>query len=191
MEEITKTYKVYSFSELKPEIQAKVLDANRLTNVDYEDWHDYITEGLTEDMKAAGITFEQVYFDADRDNYAYLDKPKVIDYLKLFKAVGIDARKKPYNLIKDNWQVAIETRYYGGGQGKNYIDLTIENLAGSEEYNKIDEPFNAWLEERLNKFLKDITTAYNELTENDAVKETIEANERKFLENGKPFTEGD
>ena len=55
------TINLYSFNELSPEIQKKVLDDNRTINVNYN-WHDFIYDNWKEKLTSFGFINPEIYF---------------------------------------------------------------------------------------------------------------------------------
>lgn len=187
MRTFTTQHTVYTFDELTPETQEKVLDNLRTINI--EDVYWYYDEMLEDLAREYGIelAWSDLCFDLDRSNYLYLDnhdhdrtgKTSYIDNMtKFLKKAGIDLRTRDAKqLLNDGFTLA--TKHYGGGDGRNYIEEYSDISADTEEklQSCIDE-----LTDTLKKYLRE---QYYSLMEDDCVKETIYANEYEFYEDGR------
>ena len=177
MQEITRKYKVYQFSELSEDVKDKVIQNLYDINVDSEFWYECTIDELREDLKENyGIEFKDVYFDIDRGSYAWLLHASVEDEKKFLKKAGFDLRSKGAREILESG-ISIETVYYGGGNASNDC---------ISYYSSIPE-LNDCLKDRLEDFLSNLRQSYDYLTSEKAIIETIEVNEYTFLENGKMF----
>lgn len=182
MEKVVREYMVYDFEELRPEVQEKVINNFRYINVDF-DWWD--SDYYSEIAKEYGIKIipSKMCFDIyegwvafDTFNHSYDNNWKVPieieDKEKFLKKAG----------VKDKGEIKINHKHYAGGYIKNFIEVA------EGDYTEIDiTKLQGTLEEMLSKILKALKEDYDYLTSDDAVKETIQINEFKFLENGELF----
>ena len=74
----TKQIKVYSFKELKPEIQEQVLNQFREHNLDYE-WWEYLYDEFEEELKEIGIDCKDFEWDLYRDKKVKMSNQKITD----------------------------------------------------------------------------------------------------------------
>jgi hypothetical protein len=174
----TRQYKVYKFNELTEDQKQKVVDRYADINVDHE-WYD--DDGFQEDASEYGIKIDmnQISFDLDRGSYAAFDTfnhsrkvnwrcPIVIEDVKKFvKKAGIK-----YN--GDNY-ISIGHNHYAGGLIKNTIETDYE------EEDVLQETLN----EMLDKILSSLKKSYDYLTSEEAIIETLQANDYYFTEDGK------
>lgn len=193
MKEITKTYKVFEFSELSKEAQQKVLTDLYDINTEYDWWWGEYDD-FDSQLEAVGIKAEQTdkkvgsyysrfYFDLDRSDYLYINKAVVVDQEKLLRASGVTDE----NYIKkavENDSLYIGTERMGGGYAYNYVDDQSGELS-EEVVDKVQE----FVKGLLDKFKKQLKDEYEYLTSEDCIKDTIEGNEYTFLENGEMFNE--
>jgi hypothetical protein len=170
-----KTYNVYKFDELTDEQKQKAVDNLRNINVDY-DWWDFTYE----DAKQAGL--EITGFDLDRNRHATgkfingaLDSAHAIE-----KEHGKEAEtyKTAQSYLKDRG--ALVTKY----ANKNNPDTVDEE--------KTDD-FDSECDELDDEFLKSLLEDYSIMlqkeseykTTDEAIIETIQANDYDFTEDGK------
>jgi len=190
MKTIKKTFKVFNFKELNEEVKEKVLEKFRFVNVESDDWYEFLIEDFKEKLNKIGIDFKNVYFSLDRDNYIYLDKPRITDEEKFILSIYTDESQKNQKILKEleknkedeeeeDYSLSIETQYYGGGTAKNYISCNTDKI-NEEEYTE-------YLDNILNDFKKQLSIYYEELTEDKAIIDFIEGNDFEFLENGEQF----
>lgn len=186
MKEITKTYKVFEFSELSKEAQQKVLTDMYDINVEYDWWwqtyEDFDTQLEEVGIKAINTSDRKYngafYFSLDRDNYIYIDKAVVTDQEKLLRASGITDKEVISKAVEN------DSLYIGTNHQSNYVDDQSGDV--SEE---VVDKVNDFLKNLLEKFLKQLKDEYEYLTSEECLKDTIESNEYTFLENGEMFNE--
>jgi hypothetical protein len=176
MPEIKQTT-VYKFSELSEKAKEKALNDNREINTDY-DWAEFLTEQFKDDLKKIGIYAEKFYWDLDRNRFMCLDKAGSIEDDKLFlKYCKVDLRSKRAREIINENGLQLKTQYFGGSRQENYIESNYET----------QDDLTECLQDKFNDFLKQLTENYEYLIGDEAIKETIEANEYSFRENGEMF----
>jgi hypothetical protein len=182
----TKKINVYSFEELKPEIQEKVLNNFREINTNY-DWYEFIFENFKEEFKEYGLSFESLNFDLYRREISFnkLD----VDNLNLFlnKILPIDNK---ILLSLSNFKDF--DYYYNIDDNGNFIidDYDEEDLNQKvtiEDLKLIEDTATEFLKDKLREMLKYLDDEYNYLLSDESIKETIECNEYKFLKDGRQF----
>ena len=170
METRTVTYNVFQFDELSEDAKNKAREWARYFNVDFEDWYqdDYFFQRLID----AGLVFEfkDLNFDLDRRDLYFSKSLRVDDARKFLRSAGVDLRTKDARYILDYEGVTIRTQYFGGGSGKNCVDPS--ELPG---VNLTD-----YLNSLLDDCLSDLRKAYYSSISDEAVDETIRANEYTF-----------
>jgi len=167
--------RVYQFDELSEKAKEEALQKLRDINVDYDWWEPYY-EGFREELRKIGIEAEDFGFDLGRGAYLYINKGYFTDEERFLKLAGVDLRRRE---AKDALQYGIElcTKHLGGGDAYNYCDPN--NL---EDVNICE-----YLKDVLRGFWEELRCAYNYLISDEAVIETIEANEYEFTEQGELF----
>ena len=200
MKQITKTFKVYQFKELKDDVKEKVLDKFRQINVDYEWWNsnlEYISEQIKEKI-GIDISSKDISFDFGNGCNIYIKSNDVVRELS-YKYDELNDFDLPEKF-------GCFTNYMGGGMNSNlkssdynidYADFEecdfeddlrkaiyqkhIDEIKGKIE-NDLDELHNI-----LEQGFKDLWENYHNSMSDEAVKDTIEANEYEFLEDGEQF----
>lgn len=182
-----KKINIYSFDELSKEAQAKVCDKMRYINVEFNDWADPITEGAKEDLIALGYEDPHILFSgfgSQGDGACFTASVDIGAWLKAHKL-----KKKFPALFKEEenftCSIAHNWRYYYATSTNveltPYGDTSQEALKECDELQKLIE---AEREKLGNKFYRLLSDYYDELTEDEAIRETILANEYEFLVNG-------
>jgi len=195
-----KTINIYEFNELKPEIQEEVLNNNREINVS-DDWYnsdlEYISEQI-EEKTGLKIDYKNLYFEfMSRSNSIWIESKDI------FKALS-DKYPTLINFDLPN-KFGCFCNYLGGGMcsGLNNSDFDDEHIEIEDSYNEEDEILQYSVQEKVNKGIKQkiikdlgiiqdvlnkgykgLYESYNYLVSDEAIKETIEANEYEFEENG-------
>lgn len=165
--------KVYQFSELSKEVQSKVIDKNYYINVDGEWW-----ETVFEDAKEIGLQIDS--FDIDRGSYCkgefILSACEVAQ--NIFNNHGEIC--ETYKTAKDfmrEWQPIFN----------NYMDETHEDYESSDSEDKLQELEEQFLKSLCEDYRIMLTQESEYLTSEEAIKETIEANEYEFTKEGNRF----
>ena len=189
----TRTYNVYKFSELSAKAKERALESLRLTNVDYDGWHDFVIEGWEEKLNKLGYKDAKIYFSgfySQGDGACFEARIDVAEYIKAHKL------SKKYPLSKKYSEYIRCSLKHGG----HYYHSTMTDLRREIEcavadtggdWDMIDAELSTLedmiLEERRNlgnKLYRELENAYSNLTENGAVIETIEANDYRFTIEG-------
>lgn len=198
----TKTYTVYTFDELSDEAKEKALDECRDHNTD-DNWHDFVIE-YWQDEKLPAMGFQNAKiaysgFWSQGDGASFTCKAESFDVLEFLKSQK--ALKDFPTLVKyiRNESIAVNASVYRIDtyySHENTVSVETEVVyykdVSSELYVKIEKE-----EARLNGLIKEVVRStsrqiYNELEESyeslrtdEAVKDTILANEYTFDINGK------
>lgn len=192
MEEVTVTYKTYTFDELPKDVQDKVCQSEpfRWINVDYDWWEfDCLTGWSSEEMKKYHfpknspdlLKYKRLYFNLDRAAYIQFQDAEFADDEIARKFLGVSKRlwDKTNFIINAIPHRESNTRlkYECGDYEKEFTEKEIEILDQAVE-RFADKVHEAWV------MLRD---QYEYLTSRDAIEDSIRANGYKFLENGKVF----
>lgn len=179
---------LFKFSELSQEAQEKVLDKFRDINVNYDFW-DYLEEDLRAELKAIGVEYNKVYFNFEANKsfnkYIYLNNP-IITSQALFKNCLYNSDNE--KIIEELKEQRQDFYFYiitenSNRNGRNSVIIVNDENTEEAEAEAYTEKLNSI----LNKFLKAVDEAYNYGLSDEAVKDTIEANDYEFLENGSQF----
>ncbi|MBU2061740.1 MAG: hypothetical protein KKH44_07835 [Bacteroidetes bacterium] len=166
MQTIQKEYKVYSFDELSKEVKEKGISDNYDINGSYDWWND-----TYEDAKDIGL--EITSFDLDRNRHAagnfILAANEVAQ--NIFNEHGEHCETyKTADDFMDKWQPVFD----------NYM----QTEEGEDELMELEDEF---LKSLLEDYSIMLQNEYEYLSSEEAIKETIEANEYTFLEDGEMF----
>jgi hypothetical protein len=189
----TKTINLYFFDELSDEAKEKVLDNERYINVDGDFWFDY--DGKTgfssKEIKKYHLnpkecdnllTYKTLYFDLDRNNYIQFVDCRFAHPETAMKFLGVP--KNLWNSDRVEW--SFENKNYGGNCSAT-TKLCYDNI-GEEEFTakEIEILDNAVsrFDDKMQEALSDLRKNYQYLTSDEAIIETIEANEYTFTEDG-------
>jgi hypothetical protein len=182
--------KVYKFSELPDEAQGKALDNLRDINVDHEWWDIDGLLDLTEDeMNKVGIepgeiedvlfSYKINEFDLERGQYLQLDNVIVNND---------EAFRKFLKIPKELWD---QCSYYFVNETR-YANVCLELTADKDDDSMLTKEEENILERAIEIMADKIHAAwvalrndYEWLISDEAIKDTILANEYEFYENGK------
>ena len=158
--------KVYKFEELDKQTKEKVIDNYRYINVEDTFWYDFIKE----DFNRLGLEIQA--FDLDRGNYAKI-------YIDNFE----DTSKNIIEEFGDS--VPIKQT------AKNYIDEYNKIQANFKEDEDIERELEILDEEYQKEYSDDILSylraEYEYQITDEAIIETIKANDYDFTTNGKIY----
>ena len=184
----TEQVNIYKFSELSPKVQREVLDKMRNINTDY-DWYDSDFEGFKEQLDKMGLSCDSFGFDLyNRD--CYMIKPHIDDIRKFLKSGMRDEERLLFEIDeekKDEFEALVDKL-------EEEYNFGIEESNGRSSYNYVeglDEvgdilgyDYDEHIKDTMKDFLKQLQESYDYLESDEAVKDTIEANEYDFLEDG-------
>jgi hypothetical protein len=167
------TITTYSFSELSETAKEKAIQNLSDINVDGEWW-----ESTYDDAERIGIKIKG--FDLDRGSYCKLD------FINSFGEVA-EAIKREHGENCSTFKIAVE--YLNDydklvTEQEQFEEESDEFQEIEEEIEELDNDFKKSLEEEYRIML---SKEYEYLTSDEAIIETIEANEYEFLENGKLY----
>jgi hypothetical protein len=182
---------VYTFEELSPEIQQKVIEKNYDVNVDYEWWEDnYLLDPtdpelkemkvrLPEDYKSPIFSWKKIYFDIDRNSHLEFVNLEVNDTNAFRLLLGLDKRlfdKAWLTFDTDNFKRYPTTilTYEPNDPDRGFTEQEIKLLDRAvERFN--DMIYNA---------LKRLRKQYEFCTSEESIKDTIIGNSWEFTETG-------
>jgi len=188
MKTITKN--LYSFEELDKEIQDKIINENTDINIQGE-WWDFLFEDFNLELENIGLTSKDFYYDLDRGSYFKIEKPYVKDERIFLQATGnekelflldllesvTETEITEINISENNRHYVVDIHYTNDGE--KFAD-EITNIADRMAGN-IDD----YMEKLTDKFLKILQEHHDYLLSDEAIEETIIANEYYFTEDGK------
>lgn len=179
----TITKEIYTFEELTPEVQQKVIDNNRDWNTDY-DWWDFAYDEIAEMWKKKGIGTDDhkkgngpFYFDLGRGSIFYATGAYIDDYGSLFEALELDMSSEKADDILNN--VKFDVQHFGGNSAKTIVE---SDYLTDEDAELIQELVDGLCQESLLLLQRE----YDYLTSDEAIRESIIANEAEFYWDGRP-----
>ena len=194
----TKKTKVYPFAELTDDAKQTALEQLADINVDHEWWYDF--EDKKEVAKLMGIDIDNIYFSGFSSqgdgacfegNYAYNKNSVklVMDYAPLDTEL--------HRIVKA-LQAVQKTAFYGitasvnqsGHYSHKYctdISVDMPESIGQEKFTEIEDTVVELLRDYMDWIYKQLQTEYEYLTSEEAIIETIEANDYEFTADGKLY----
>jgi hypothetical protein len=186
--------KLYSFDELKPEIQAKVLDRERYFEIEEGVWHEWTVEEQVDRIKTEGVFTEpDIHFSgfSSQGDGACFDC-SAIDVRHYLEITG---QATKYKEVLDLF-IAGELRYvirknsyanHYSHQKTRYVDFDIETEITPEQERQINAVCELLESDRYtwsNKIYRELEAEYNYRIQDETVKELILMNEWTFEEDG-------
>lgn len=190
----TKTIELYEYDELPENIKAKVLDNERYINVDDSYWHDYDSKtGFSakelnrmkvqvKDAPNELITWKNMYFDIDRSWYIQFTDAQFLND---------ETARKFLRVPKSLWEKAHWTFANQDFGGNNHATTRIEyeNQDDENEFTTkqihILERAIGIFSDKMQEVLRGLQATYESLTSDEAIIDTIKANEYTFTITGK------
>lgn len=186
--------KVYSYSELSEAAKMRALEKFRHVNVEFEDWEEGIKEAATEKLAERGyrdIKIMYTGFGSQGDGACFT---ATLDLEKWLQATGraeeFAALKSLDSLEDVTVTLSHSWRYYFATSTTVDVELVNEEKSSPEVLEALDRLEKAISEDREklgDGIYHDLEMSYFELIEDEAVAETIEANDWQFTENGAYF----
>jgi hypothetical protein len=165
--------KVYQFSELSEQAKQKAIEVCSDYNVSYDWW-----ESIYEDAENIGLKIKG--FDIDGGSYCKGDFQIAANEIaaNILRGHGenCDTYKTASNFMEE-WQPVFS----------NYMDETHESYESSESEDKLLELEDDFLKALLEDYRIILQKEYEYLTSEEAVVETIQANEYEFTADGRRF----
>ena len=163
MKTITTITDVYTYEELSESAQEKAVNSSYAINIDY-DWYEYVYED------AARVGFNITAFDIGRGNMIK----------GTFDLSPIDIAEA---IINEHGE-SCDTYKEAMGFRDNYDALPEEE---KDDFSSDDELATTFVYNLKECYLSMLSKEYDYLTSEEAIKETIIANEYSFTEDGKLF----
>ena len=190
----------YEYKELPEEIKEKIIENLRDINVDY-DWWDFIIEDQQNQLKEYGISKADIQFTGFSLQGDGLSFTGTVDLIELMDKTGL-SKDYPrfYQLTKDEeidasaYLTRIDHRYAHSKTVRlevEYYRYAYDDYADDEELvqqaEQIEEALNEWRLDKCQEFYRQLEKSFEYLCTEEAVIETIEANEYQFTIDGELF----
>jgi hypothetical protein len=190
-----KTITVYKYDELSDKAKQFAMNHWLEHSDDFSMNGDDMKYEFIDALKEIGIFADKKEFswsaERGREWFFCLGKNAGFDNVKTFlKYCKVDLRTKfaKYLINNEDLNITISYSHYGGGvcyshiNSDGYFDLT------DKEQNKFDEfieHLDEYLQKKLDEFLNNLEAMYENVTSEEYIKETFEANEYRFDEHGR------
>ena len=187
METITREYTVYKFEELSEKAQQKALE--KLYDINYShDWWEFSYEYFIEQLNEIGLTCDKFYFDLDRNRYI---EPINLRFTDVKKFIHSSIDEKVKTSLIDIADLYLTTACYSR-HTKPVVESYAKTLIQHQRLNTAINSLVNRCRDKIHDLLEDFSIALqNEsdyLGSEEAIKETIEANEYTFTEDGNLFS---
>jgi len=185
----------YSFNELSKEAQQKAIENLHDINTDHE-WYEWVYEDFKTICSILGIEIDNIYFsgfysqgDGACFEGSYKYNKQAVKKIKEYAPTDTvlhDIAARLTDLQKRNfYQLLAYTKHSGHYYHEYCTDITIER----NDYKDISAGVESDMKDTLRSLMKwlyrSLESSYNYLISEEAIKETIIANEYDFYENGK------
>jgi len=177
----TRTYNVYKFNELTDEQKEKAIDNLRDINVDY-DWWEYINDDSAIELKEFDLYQQECRIDfsssaEETARYIVDNHGNKCDTYKTSKSFldALEAVEKEYNEYEkeaDSWTK----------ESRDMDSISLDLQACDDRMVELRDEYK---EELARDILALLQSDYEHLTSDEAIIETIEANEYDFTTDGK------
>jgi len=182
--------KVYKFEELSKEAQQTAIEKNIDINTFDDNWHDPILEGFTEQLAEAGFLEAIIQFSGFWSQGDGLCFDAKIDASKFAITTN---EKRVCNLIDAGLidEFTIEKTLYANHYSHEKTRFVDYSICNGENCNKVLETLCDKIEskrlELCKEFYSTLEKDYYYLQSDEAIKETILANDYEFLKDGTQF----
>lgn len=193
----TETIKLYKFEELSKEAKEKAIEEHSEINTDYE-WWDFLLEDFSERLKAIGIGCKDFFFDFYRERYFKMDNADIVDKNLLLEKADCLKYLIPYSLDDEEkavyFNISINDKDY-----ENLMKVEVEadydrDYFDDEEQDKILEiaeemsgVLQEFIDDLCGEFLKELEKEQEYLFSNEAISETLIANDYEFTKKGERY----
>lgn len=161
----TKEIELFKFEELEEEQQEKIIEKYIDINL-YDDWYEFLYYRFKEDLEKIGIECEGFWFNLDRGSYIALNNGYVDDERRFLRYCKIDLRTKRARDIIEDYGLQIKT-----SRGEHSYILS--------DY-EVQDDLTEILNDKLQEFWKQLEEEYYYLMSDEAIKDTLTANEYEF-----------
>jgi hypothetical protein len=192
MQEVTITYKTFKFEELEDKVKEKVIDNHRYINL-HDDWFEFCYESFDDRLQDIGLFNKGYWFSLDRDYHIEMRDPRFKSCAtfisKALDKHDIKLKGSVFEIVLN--EIVLEKVTYVRDGGHKIVLSYIPDSKRCSRLHKllvrVEEALNEFLKDTLDEFLSDLQKEYEYLSSDEAIRDTIEANDYDFLENGRIF----
>jgi len=187
---------VFTFDELTPEVQEKVLNKHRDWNVQFHDWADYIIEDWKDRLDEIGFEDAEIFYSgfwSQGDGACF--ETKHFNFKKLINHM-YENEKKYRHLLKivDYLSGTIQRNSFGhhySHEATRYVELDLNNYRSTPRLERLVNELEEELEDLRRSLSKevysDLEKEYEYQTSDECLKEIFHCNEMEFFEDGTVF----
>lgn len=198
MRQFTIQHTVYNFDELNEEAQEKALDELRHINAVGDFWHEFIIEDKTTELEQQGIVNVDIQFSGfwsqgDGASIAFdiQDLKQFIKHHKKsneFKTLLNNEDVIEAMVLRASYPHYVHEKMIDGIvniHGYLNDDMTSKQIEKLEEQaEKLEKYLTEYARSESYKLYKTLEKAYDDMTSNESVIESIKCNEYEFFEDG-------
>jgi hypothetical protein len=171
------TLTIYTYEELSTEAKAKAIEKHRDVNT-FDEWWQFLHDDFVQRIADCGFAGKTFYWSLDgQERGIWCDDMSVADLSKVLLKAGIEPAEK---ILTEDYV----TLYFRGSRNRNRQNRFLVMEDDKEERERIEGALNGFLCELFGGFLKDLDAEYESLTSDEAVAETMVANEYEFVVSG-------
>lgn len=176
----------YEYDELPEKIQEKIREKLWDINI-FHDWYEFTIDWFQERLNDCGLSCKHIYFDSDPWRITNMENLQVYDFEKLadtfLKCISGKINIEFDSLYELFNSIYVDNRYFVYDVCNCDIDFPghfIDNIIHQLDH---------WLDRLRSEFASCLMQEYEYLTSQEAIEETIRANEYQFDKNGGLFHE--
>lgn len=175
------------------EVKEKAVEQYRYINVDFDDWYDFLILNWKEKLEQAGFLDPEIYFSGfySQGDGACFDCAR-FDLPSLLKNLDFSEEEKERILkIQDEFSISIKK----GGTYNIYChkmtryaeieDFYVKKQSDKDLLSNLENQIEEMRLDFCTKIYSELQEAFEDLTSDQAVYDTLQANEYLFEENGK------
>lgn len=175
----------YNFDELSEDAKKKAISKHRDINVDYDKWWE--DDAMITKYEEAGVEVNEVYFDIYKRNCYW--KEYWIDSVEKFLTASLGKPLVMLMKLDETLPKLVEQSISIHERRENTPELFFDEPIETE---KINSKYGIDIEEKMTKYLVgldrqtlgEIENTYEYLTSDEAIAETLRANEYLFNNDG-------
>lgn len=187
----TKTIKMYKFSELSEEVQDKLIEKNRIIEVDNDWWYDYIIEEFSERMAKIGFKNIETYFRgfwSQGDGASFTCESGYVDIELLFKYLRKCKLLKGRVPYKNDLVISVERTghyYYHEYTVSANIDLNyLCNFRGNYDFDALEKTITQVVRDFSKELYRDLEKEYVRLTSDESIKQYLLEGDEEYTIDG-------
>lgn len=187
----TKQYTAYKFDELSPAAQEKAIEKYYDINVDYDGWDECVIEDFKEDMSKKGYDDIKVYYSGFSSQRGGACFEATIDIKKWLESHKMKSKVRSVwnSAVVQGMDYTLKLTHSGHYSHSGCMYLTAEaygypDKAYSQFHDILAPEIKSISRGYADALYKKLEQEYCYLTEPEAIKETLEANDYDFTEDG-------